>query len=217
VKTRVGIFGGSFDPPTNAHLQVGEQLVDKKIVDEVWYMPALSTSHGKQLVDFQDRVDMLYELISNSDYFNELHVCLYEKQCDSNGRTLDTMTQFIQYYSQSSIDYEFYFIIGMDNALNIHKFYRWNDLINLMPFIVLDRKNNRGGKIGKINHTTDELWFNRNPHIYVDDIEIMGASSTQIRNELCMMYSAHGGLSATFFEMCNFNVFKCIIDKGIYK
>ena len=215
MKKKIGIFGGSFDPPTQAHLQVGEELLDKGVVNEVWYMPALHTSHGKVLSSFDARVDMLMRMISSSTFhFGELHMTRWEAHIDdNNGRTLDTMTKFLKEYNKTHPDCEFYFIVGMDNALNIHKFYKWHDLINLMPFIILDRTNNRGDKINHYN--PNGLWFNKEPHIYVDDIEIMEASSTQVRNELSLMNE--WGLSATFFEMCNRDVFKYIIEKGLYE
>jgi len=39
-KTRIGIFGGSFDPPTKGHLHIAEHLLDSDVVDEVMFVPA---------------------------------------------------------------------------------------------------------------------------------------------------------------------------------
>merc|ERR1719264_1330642 len=61
-KTRVGILGGSFDPPTLSHLFIGAELLNQKIVDEVWYIPC-GYRTDKKLTDGQIRIEMLKNAI----------------------------------------------------------------------------------------------------------------------------------------------------------
>lgn len=198
---KIGVFGGSFDPPTKSHLRIAEQLLEKSIVDRVLFMPAYETSHGKQLSSFLDRHALLFELCWESEYETGIFISSFESQ-GTNGKTFDVMTSFL---SECDDGDTYYFIMGMDNAVNIQSFYRWKDLIKLMPFIVL----NRNGIV-----CDDELWFKKEPHQYVNNIEIADASSTQIRNELKNMYT--DGLSQRFFEMCDVSVFKYIMREGMY-
>ena len=86
----------------------------------------------------------------------------------------------------------------------IPEFTNGDKLMETIPFIVLDRYD--------IN--CDDVWFKKEPHIYVKESNIIDASSTHIRNELSMMY--HMGLSSGFFPMINRNVFKYIIKHNLY-
>ena len=38
-KTRVAVFGGSFNPVTNAHLNCAAEIIHSKLADEVWLVP----------------------------------------------------------------------------------------------------------------------------------------------------------------------------------
>ena len=55
---RVGVYGGSFDPPHVGHAMVTSWLRWTGQVDEVWLLPVASHAFGKDLVSFEDRVEM---------------------------------------------------------------------------------------------------------------------------------------------------------------
>ena len=33
---KIALYGGMFDPPTKAHLKIPMEILDRKLVDEVW-------------------------------------------------------------------------------------------------------------------------------------------------------------------------------------
>ena len=61
---RIGLFGGSFDPPHQGHLEIAESLIRKDIVDQVYFVPAYVSYHNKKYVaSAEQRFDMVWEMI----------------------------------------------------------------------------------------------------------------------------------------------------------
>ncbi|MEZ4266019.1 MAG: nicotinate (nicotinamide) nucleotide adenylyltransferase [Myxococcota bacterium] len=56
---RVALYGGSFDPPHNAHVLAVTWLLCRAHVDAVWLLPTYAHAFGKTLAPFDERVAML--------------------------------------------------------------------------------------------------------------------------------------------------------------
>ncbi len=61
---RVGIFGGSFNPPHMAHILVVAWALGTGEVDEVWAIPTGGHPFGKKLAPFEDRLEMTRRALS---------------------------------------------------------------------------------------------------------------------------------------------------------
>ena len=107
-----------------------------------------------------------------------------------DGKAYDFVTQFLR-SSFSPEEYQFKFIIGMDNALQIKKWYRWQDLLKEISFLVFPRQS-------KKTHIVNR-WFECPPHEYISE-PISNISSTEIRNWI-KKYDKDGiELSAPFMD-----------------
>lgn len=58
VAPRVALYGGSFNPPHIAHVLVASWALGLGEIDEVWVIPTGDHPFGKQLADFDDRLEM---------------------------------------------------------------------------------------------------------------------------------------------------------------
>lgn len=132
-KKRIGIFGGSFNPCTKGHVKVAETVLSFDLVDQVWFMPCFSHNLGKIPADAYHRIEMIHRSIKNKD---SMLVCLHEIQKKSDGKFYNTMKSLIESYKHVN----FYAIIGMDCANEIEKWYKWKELLKIVPFIVVQRK-----------------------------------------------------------------------------
>lgn len=56
--TRVALFGGSFDPPHFAHLQVVRHLLNSENFDQVWILPSAQNPLKPASSSFEDRLAM---------------------------------------------------------------------------------------------------------------------------------------------------------------
>jgi len=67
----ITLFGGTFDPPHNAHLTIAHHLIDHHISDQVWFVPVFQHPWAKkydkfQLAPYHHRTEMIKLLIAES-------------------------------------------------------------------------------------------------------------------------------------------------------
>ncbi len=75
-KKRVGIFGGTFDPPHVGHLILAAEARDQLDLDcTVWVLtPDPPHKRGKEISSIEDRLNMVTLAISEDDAFSLSHV-----------------------------------------------------------------------------------------------------------------------------------------------
>lgn len=206
---KIGLFGGAFDPPTLGHLAIAEELIENGHLDYVWFVPCYRSLHDKEMVKSYHRSKMLMQMISFAKNWRKLHVCNYEIHNKMSGKTYDFLRKFIPEYTSQECykDFKFYFIMGMDNALNIKKFADWNKVINMIPIIVIPRMYHN------VCVDIKKLWFSKKPHqlIYLTEND---CSSTDVRRMLNKIKIQ--GLPDKFFSLCSIEVFRYIIWHRLY-
>lgn len=170
-KIKVGILGGSFDPPTKSHIRVANHLVQQGVVDQVWLMPCYVSYYDKQMVDADMRLQMCR---LETDTCEGLETCDFEVRYKLKMQTYDIMIKFLEEYDTDI--YQFYFIMGMDNGNKIHTWDGWEELTNLIPFIIVPRKG--------YNKDVSIDWYHKLPHLFVNSIEEDDGSSTRVRKEI---------------------------------
>ena len=105
---RIGILGGTFDPPHFAHLIVAQQAYEELSLDEVLFVPAGVPPHkSKTRTSVEDRMAMLQLAIEDVPYFTFSRV-----EVDRPGPhyTIDTV-RIIQSQNPAA---ELFFIMGGD-------------------------------------------------------------------------------------------------------
>jgi nicotinate-nucleotide adenylyltransferase len=167
---RIGILGGSFNPPHISHIELARFVIDNiPVLDEIWLMPCHKHAFGKKLLDFNHRYEMCRLAVQG---YSKLNASDYERE-SLFGNTYRMLCCFRSDYGNFITPY---MIIGMDAALEIEKWQEWEKLIKEFRFIVVDRA----------GYTTIGGWFMKKPHIYLKDRYniIPELSSTDIRDQL---------------------------------
>jgi nicotinate-nucleotide adenylyltransferase len=164
---KIGIFGGSFNPPTKGHIRLCNYLVENGVVDTVLLMPCYKSLYNKGLVDGNKRLDML----AMTTHHPKVKPFDWEikNKIDGPG-TYQIMKMITEELSPDTL----YFIIGLDNAQKVKSWKNGDIIVDRMNFIVVPRK-------GVV--TTDE-WYKKSPHIYVDGYEEDAISSTLVKERL---------------------------------
>lgn len=136
---KIGLFGGTFDPPHIGHLILAEQVYDQCGLDEIWFMPNYIPPHKKKSSNTTttDRLNMLKLAINGKPYF-KIEPIELERQGMSY--TYDTMLLL----KERDKDNEFFFIIGADMVDFLPNWHRIDDLIKLVKFIGVDRPTYEG-------------------------------------------------------------------------
>lgn len=68
---RIGVFGGTFDPPHHGHLVLAEQCREQCQLDEVWFVPAAIPPHKQDMLisPAKARCDMIEFAIAGNSQF----------------------------------------------------------------------------------------------------------------------------------------------------
>lgn len=107
---KIGIFGGSFDPVHQGHLNIAESAWREFELDEVWFVPSGHSPHKdeREMVPAEIRAKLIELAIDSYHGF-----CLSRIEMDEPGisYTYRTLGHLKQQYPK----YEFYFIMGADS------------------------------------------------------------------------------------------------------
>lgn len=132
---KIGILGGTFDPPHIGHLIIAEEVRIALELAEVWFIPTNQPPHKENAtVTATMRFEMLEIAIQTNPYFKVNQI---ELNRTGKSYTFDTIESLKKQYPEA----EFYFIIGADMIEYLPKWYRIDDLIELITFIGVNRSN----------------------------------------------------------------------------
>lgn len=188
-KRRVGILGGGFNPVHMGHLIIAEQVRAQLDLDEFYLMPSFISPHvdKKETIDSSYRVEMLQLATSDNPH---LSIELSEVHRKGKSYTYDTMKAL----KEMNPDTDYYFVIGGDMVDYLPKWYRIDELMQMIQFVGV----NRPGSVVESNY----------PLIWVD-VPLMGISSSMIRKKI------KANCSVKYF--LPENVLNYIHKKGLYQ
>jgi nicotinate-nucleotide adenylyltransferase len=128
----IALFGGSFNPIHNDHIQMANSVLKKKIADEVWIIPSKNHPFAKQLAPAKHRINMINLAFDNKN------IKVDTTEIDSNeiNYTICAIKKLKKQYA-----YKFYWMIGADilNEMN-NRWYGLKELLKETEFIVFSRK-----------------------------------------------------------------------------
>lgn len=161
---RIGILGGTFDPPHNGHLLIANEVLSALQLDEIWFMPNQEPPHKKKpdTVKNENRLQMLKLALQGNEQF-KIETIEWERKGPSF--TFDTMKILSLKYPKHG----FYFIIGADMIEYLPKWHKIDELLELVKFVGVDRPS--------YSHETGY------PVLYID-IPTIDVSSSLIRERL---------------------------------
>lgn len=162
---KIGIFGGSFNPPHKIHQKIANYLVKNNYLDKVIFVPTGSNYKKPYLASEQDRYNMLKLMIGNVSY---LDISTYE--FGKLTHTYQTLDHFKKHYK----DDEIYFICGSDNLKEIKTWKRYQYILSNYKLLVIRRNGE------SITDILSELKSYQDNIIVIDDIK-SSLSSTSIR------------------------------------
>ncbi|HLS07272.1 MAG TPA: nicotinate-nucleotide adenylyltransferase [Bacillota bacterium] len=160
---KIGILGGTFDPPHIGHLIIAEEVRGALNLDKVWFIPSNVQVHKKQAkATAHERLQMIKYAIQTNPYF-AVHPIEINRPGESY--TFATMQQLRAEHP----NVKFYFIIGADMVEYLPHWKNIDELVNIVTFVGVRRHGYR--------LATDYPII----HVDIPDIHI---SSTDIRQRL---------------------------------
>lgn len=171
-KKRIAIYGGAFNPITNGHIQVAQFVLNTSgFFDEVWIMPAYKHMYNKKMESPEKRLEMC-EIAAKVDA--RIKVFDYEIKNKLAGETFKLVKQLKN--DKEYENYDFSFIMGIDNANTFNKWVNYEHLEKMMKFVVVSRKG--------IERDNSVDWYLQKPHIFLEGECAIDVSSTLVRDLL---------------------------------
>jgi nicotinate-nucleotide adenylyltransferase len=132
--SKIGFFGGSFNPPTIAHLEIVKRSLDEFSLDKVVVVPMGDKYEKKDLLPFKYRFNMLEIMFED---FANVEISALQVNQQERTYAIDTFSIIDKVYSTD----ERFFIMGLDNFSNIKKWKNSSELLNNRKYIVFKRNN----------------------------------------------------------------------------
>jgi len=172
--SKVGIFGGTFDPIHHGHLITAQSVREIRDLDKIIFIPSFISPHKADVnsASPEHRMNMLKLAVEGIDFFE---VSDYEINKEGISYTIDTISEYKNKYDALE------FIIGYDN---IFKFHTWKDpdeIMKLTKVLVLKRKSSKP-------HPFDDKYVEQATFVQTRGIEI---SSTDIREKVIQAMPIH--------------------------
>ncbi|MBR0137625.1 MAG: nicotinate (nicotinamide) nucleotide adenylyltransferase [Erysipelotrichaceae bacterium] len=157
---KIGLLGGSFDPIHYGHIHIAKIAMDRLHLDEVWFLPTIETPlKEKKLTDFSIRCKMVKMMLKP---YRKFKLSLIETKNTVPSYTINTAERLRRMYPND----EFFFIIGTDQLLNLHRWKESDRLQQLLQFVCIKRSEQQA----------------EDPDVIMIDAPVHPASSTAIRN-----------------------------------
>jgi len=147
---RVGIFGGSFDPIHNGHLDVARAALEQAALDQVIFVPARRQPHKRSApgASAEHRLAMVELAIKGEPRF-----AASDCELSRAGRsfTIDTIREFRDEFGPGT---DIFFIVGSDSVRELPAWKSVRRLAELCTFIVAARP---GWPLGQLDELSGHL------------------------------------------------------------
>jgi nicotinate-nucleotide adenylyltransferase len=162
---KLGVFGGTFNPPHLGHLIVAENAAEALHLDKVFFIPCamhpLKKSHT--LASASARVEMLRLAITGNPRFE-----ISEVELDRGGKsyTVDTLRVLSATYPKAQLS----LLIGIDNLLELHNWKEPEEIFALSQVVAINRPGFNSSDVHK--EYLRRVTFLRVPNIDIASSEI---------------------------------------------
>jgi nicotinate-nucleotide adenylyltransferase len=129
---RIGLFGGSFNPPHEGHRLVALECFKRLALDKVWIL----VSPGNPLKDHSELLPVEQRIAETAALMNDprLDVTGFEA-AHGLDYTWETIAALTQAYPRT----RFVWIMGADSLRSFDRWERWDAIATMVPIAVYDR------------------------------------------------------------------------------
>ena len=132
---RVGLLGGSFNPPHKGHMHIAQTALRQNKFHAIWWMVSPQNPLKKGTNNFKKRMYMTQQYLRHHPKMIATGI---ESQLDTQ-YSYRTVLKLKKYFPNT----QFTWIAGMDNARIFHRWDYWQKLLREIPFIFFNRPPNR--------------------------------------------------------------------------
>jgi nicotinate-nucleotide adenylyltransferase len=166
---KIGIFGGSFNPPHIAHLILADSLYENLSLDKVIFMPSSTPPHKQNdtLLDPADRLRLVKLAIAGNDRFS---VSDLEIKRGGTSYTVETISALEKIFKNAKL----YLIVGLDNLITFHHWREYRAILDRCTVVAMNRPGTA------IKHVPKEILEKTT----IVEVPYLDISSTAIRERI---------------------------------
>ncbi len=168
---KIAIFGGTFNPFHNAHYEVLSAVSESKLADEILLMPTKLPPH-KQCDFLADEAHRLKMCALAAEHFDNVRACDMELKMQGKSYTFNTVSEL-----KKSSDSEILFVCGGDMITTFDRWYRYEELLQMMSIIAVRRRGTDNAEFDK----AIEFLKAKGGKIFLLEITPAEISSSEIR------------------------------------
>ena len=138
IRQKVGIFGGAFDPPHNAHVALAQTAISELALDTLHVIPTGHAWHkDRTLSAAQDRLAM-----TRLAFQNTTRVVVDDREIKRAGPTFTIDT--LQALQAENPDAQLYLIMGADQFAAFKQWHQWREILQIAIICIAHRASFEG-------------------------------------------------------------------------
>ena len=177
---RIGVFGGAFDPPHNAHVELAKAALEQFDLSTLYIIPTGQAWHkARALSAPRHRLAM-----SRLAFENLPRVVVDERELQRAGPTFTIDT--LQVLQAENPQAQLYLFIGADQFSSFRQWHKWHEILELAIICIADRAQST------LAQTQFDAYASHNHRFFTLQLPLMSVSATQVR-QLMALGSASAG------------------------
>ena len=142
---KIGILGGTFNPAHKGHIKISRESKKRfKLNYIVWAITRKNPFKKQNSLNLKSRINFAKKITKKEKF---IKIVYYEKKIKSN-KTIN----LINYFKKNNKKLDIYFIMGADNLINFHKWYKWKSISKKCNILVFDRQGYRAKSLKSITY-----------------------------------------------------------------
>ena len=159
---KIGILGGTFDPPHKGHLYISKIALKKLRLKKIlWAITKKNPLKNKPCLKLKKRMKLSKEITKKN---KKISIKYFDEKIRS------TNTFNLLNYIKNKTKADLFFLMGSDNLKKFHKWKNWKQIPKLAKIVVFPRKNHSRNSIATNN-------LNKKDLIYINSKKINISSS----------------------------------------
>ena len=130
---RIGILGGTFDPPHKGHLYISKIALKKlKLNKLIWIVTKKNPLKGKPYLSTKIRINLSKKITKKEKK-------IFVRYFDDKIKSINTFN-LLKYIKKKNQKTELFFLIGADNLAKFHKWYNWKKIPKIAKIAIFPRQ-----------------------------------------------------------------------------
>ena len=132
--TKVGILGGTFDPPHRGHLYISKIAIKKlKLNKLIWIVTKKNPLKRKPYLSTKVRITLSQKITKKEKK-------IFVRYYDDKIKSISTFN-LLSYIKKKNRKAKIFFLIGADNLVKFHKWNNWKKIPKLAKIAIFPRQN----------------------------------------------------------------------------